>query len=340
MKIYISGAIHNQPEGADGHRGSDAFASAANMVSHLGHIPVVPHDIDPDHRSHGVNECPPGYALSVACYMRGDLRELLDCDAVLMIGEWHNSVGAQREHSVACWTGVPIYYSVNALPDGRPMARVKSSLNAMTENLSKVKIPRHAPAVVVDKILEIEKEVSTGTEDDEISEWTTFPPHADKEEALAKPGGEPTTLAEMTAYQKANEAFEQDKRKPTISKKALDYARELAEMELSPEGKQQIRENAVGANEEPALVEGLREKVIPPSLLAKTDQEAFERGIQYVLSGELRSLGKLKNSPAAERLRWEIAIQMNNYGKSLNIKSEGSKEMLAKLVGWMSGERL
>jgi hypothetical protein len=140
MKIYISGAIHNQPPGSGGGRGEDAFRNVANLVSQLGHIPVVPHDIPPNHSSHilETTECPPAYSPSAACYMRGDLIEMLaNCDAILMIGEWQHSVGAQREHSVACWTGMPIFYDARELPDNRPMVRVRENLKGAADNLAK-----------------------------------------------------------------------------------------------------------------------------------------------------------------------------------------------------------
>lgn len=118
MKIYISGSIHGQPD-----EGAAKFRQVAERVAAFGHVAVVPHDIPAIHGDHEPGEgCPPAYSKGAACYMRGDLATMLKhCDAVLMIGEWHHSVGAQREHSVACWTGMPIYYSVNALPDNRPV---------------------------------------------------------------------------------------------------------------------------------------------------------------------------------------------------------------------------
>lgn len=113
MKVYISGAIHK-------HEGAERFfRRAAERVKIRGHHPVVPQDIAAYHPD-PEQECPPSYAEgnghSSACWLRGDFIELLQCDAIVMIGNWHSSVGAQREHSVACWSGIPIYYFVDALP--------------------------------------------------------------------------------------------------------------------------------------------------------------------------------------------------------------------------------
>lgn len=152
MRIYISGNIHNQPIGADGRRGSDVFRAAAKRVEELGHRAVVPHDIPAYHGSHaepyeefGADACPPAYSPSAACYMRGDLAVLLQCDAMLMVGDWEHSVGAEREHSVACWTGIPVYYSIPTLPDARGLDTTVN-IGISTEDLTEAR--RQSGAVV------------------------------------------------------------------------------------------------------------------------------------------------------------------------------------------------
>lgn len=113
MKIYISGPmagrqVHNR----------NSFKAVADKLSAIGHEPISPLDISADHRSHGdKGKCPPGYSPGVACFLRNDFRVLLDCDAILMILDWENSVGAQREHSIACWSGIKIYYSWKEVPN-------------------------------------------------------------------------------------------------------------------------------------------------------------------------------------------------------------------------------
>jgi len=122
VNIYISGAIHGKGDG-----GKRRFEQAANLVEKLGHEAVNPHDI-PAHEHKG--DCPPAYSSgnghSAACWMRTDLAAMLLCDAVLMIGQWQHSVGAQREHSVACWTGIPIYYRASEIPDARELAKFEA----------------------------------------------------------------------------------------------------------------------------------------------------------------------------------------------------------------------
>jgi|SRR5882757_4448963 len=121
MNIYISGAIHGKAK-----RGEDPFRQAEELLGSLGHVGIVPHDIEPWAHE---GDCPPAYSgaeHSAACYMRGDLLKMLGCDAILMIGEWHHSVGAQREHSVACWTGMTIFYRASEIPDARDLAKFEA----------------------------------------------------------------------------------------------------------------------------------------------------------------------------------------------------------------------
>lgn len=115
MKIYISGGMHGLPKAEQ----EEFFRTEAERVELRGWKSVVPHDIPPDHRSHRADpdNCPRSYSPGSACFMRGDLIELLRCDAILMIGAWHESVGAPREHDVAIWTGIPIYYRLEDVPD-------------------------------------------------------------------------------------------------------------------------------------------------------------------------------------------------------------------------------
>lgn len=106
MKIYISGPISNYDEG-----NLPAFRSAADFVASRGHDPVVPHDISPWLHD---GECPTAYTHgidhSAACYLRGDLIEMLSCDALYMLKGWQASVGAMLEHHVAAFCGIQIYY--------------------------------------------------------------------------------------------------------------------------------------------------------------------------------------------------------------------------------------
>lgn len=112
MKIYISGHIALNREKAE-----RFFRQHAARVTTRGHSAVVPQDIEPDHRADVDGECPKAYTPSAACHLRADFRALLDCDGILMIGDWHSSVGATREHDVAMWAGLQIFYAVESIPE-------------------------------------------------------------------------------------------------------------------------------------------------------------------------------------------------------------------------------
>lgn len=127
MKVYISGHILRGGPNAE-----QLFREHAEKVRSFGHEPVVPHDIAAYHPNK-FKDCPLSYSEgnghSAACWLRGDFIVLLECDAILMIGKWESSVGAQREHSLACWSGIPIFYGLSDVPDLRNLSsRVDSTL--------------------------------------------------------------------------------------------------------------------------------------------------------------------------------------------------------------------
>lgn len=129
MRIYLSGAMHGQKD-----QGERLFRLYAKLIMDRGHDPIVPSDIAAVHPNRHA-PCPPAYSSgnghSAACWMRGDLIELLGCDAILMVGQWHNSVGAEREHAVACWTGIQIYYAVEMVPNRSGFSPPVASLDRL-----------------------------------------------------------------------------------------------------------------------------------------------------------------------------------------------------------------
>ena len=118
MKVYVSGPISGYEEA-----NLPAFRSAADFLVSMGHEPVVPHDIAPWEHA---GDCPVAYTHGIdhtaACYLRGDLVALLQCEAIYMIGRWEASVGAMLEHHVAAFCGIPIYYQGSGLlaPEVKP----------------------------------------------------------------------------------------------------------------------------------------------------------------------------------------------------------------------------
>ena len=107
-RCYIAGPIAGVPDFRE------RFAAAVPAVEALGYEVVNPCDITPvDHEG----ECPPGYDpggdasghTSSACFMRADLRVLLDCDAIYLLPGWFRSRGARVEAQVARACGLRIF---------------------------------------------------------------------------------------------------------------------------------------------------------------------------------------------------------------------------------------
>ena len=107
-RCYIAGPIAGVPDFRE------RFAAAVPAVEALGYEVVNPCDITPaDHEG----ECPPGYDpgedagghTSSACFMRSDLRVLLDCDAIYLLPGWVRSRGARVEALVARACGLRIF---------------------------------------------------------------------------------------------------------------------------------------------------------------------------------------------------------------------------------------
>lgn len=108
MRVYVSGPMTGKPG-----KNEPLFRFAEQIITGLGHTPLLPHDIEaPEHEG----ECPPGYPAAQsghtsACFLRADLEYMLGyADAVLMLPEWERSIGARLEHDVASRCGMPIVY--------------------------------------------------------------------------------------------------------------------------------------------------------------------------------------------------------------------------------------
>lgn len=105
-RCYIAGPI----AGITG--AQQRFTDATATVEALGYEPINPFTVTPTPHD---GDCPPGYGpgedgehTSSACFMRADLRALLDCDAIYMLPGWRESRGATTEHTVAVACGIPV----------------------------------------------------------------------------------------------------------------------------------------------------------------------------------------------------------------------------------------
>lgn len=100
MKVYISGKI----SGLEESEYLPMFAEAAEFLKKCGHEPVNPLEVDP-----GCNEaCKSGlsfedgrYMHTWQCYMKADIKALLECDAIMALDNAGDSRGAQLELELA-----------------------------------------------------------------------------------------------------------------------------------------------------------------------------------------------------------------------------------------------
>lgn len=95
MKVYISGPISGLPV----EKVKQAFSEAEAAILACGHEPVNP-------LRNGLPE-----SASWHEHIRADLRMLLDCDAIFMIGEWWKSRGARIEWQLAESLEIEMYES-------------------------------------------------------------------------------------------------------------------------------------------------------------------------------------------------------------------------------------
>jgi len=106
MKIYIAGPIAGKENG-----NREAFAERAKELEALGHEPVNPWDIPPDHDT---GACIGGKVYhdsehEYGCFLRNDIVVLMWCDAITFLDGWEDSTGASTEAHVARSLGIPIF---------------------------------------------------------------------------------------------------------------------------------------------------------------------------------------------------------------------------------------
>ncbi|MGB1300378.1 MAG: DUF4406 domain-containing protein [Pseudoalteromonas tetraodonis] len=96
MRIYIAGPVSNLPQ-----FNIDAFRDAETKLIEMGHAPIVPHDLFVEQDLHPVED----YNL----IMRQCLKEMLNCDAVVLLDSWRFSNGARIEQQTAQAVGIKTY---------------------------------------------------------------------------------------------------------------------------------------------------------------------------------------------------------------------------------------
>jgi len=108
VKIYIAGPIFVKP---DSNR--KAFASMKAFLVSRGYEVVSPWDLDASHEG----ECREstvagmGGGHTAACYMRSDIRALIECDAVVFLPGWEKSSGSFVEFVITRTLGLKMYFA-------------------------------------------------------------------------------------------------------------------------------------------------------------------------------------------------------------------------------------
>jgi uncharacterized protein DUF4406 len=115
VKVYIAGPITGLPD-----HNRAAFAAAEAWLSAAGCTPVNPHTVA---HAHPGRTCPPGERHTegdethpYGCWIRADVKALLDCDAVALLPGWSQSRGARHELATAVICSMPVHYLLGAEP--------------------------------------------------------------------------------------------------------------------------------------------------------------------------------------------------------------------------------
>lgn len=108
MKVYLSGPI----SGLTKEEYTELFRRARQVATELGHEVVNPLEVNAcaDMSCVDLDDPPEGQGLhSWQCYLRYDLKEMLDCQAIAMLPGFEESRGANLELYVAEAVGMVIF---------------------------------------------------------------------------------------------------------------------------------------------------------------------------------------------------------------------------------------
>lgn len=109
VKVYISGPITGLAE----EEFKKNFADAAELLKSNGFTPVNPCELEVECGETCGSELTftdGSYQHHWSCYMKTDLKALLDCEGIFMLDGWRNSKGAKLEYEVAVGIGLPRLY--------------------------------------------------------------------------------------------------------------------------------------------------------------------------------------------------------------------------------------
>lgn len=108
MKIYISAPI----TGYDHEERQSFFARVSGEIVKKGHEAVNP--MAPIVEEGNEERL---LTLTHSEYMRRDIRLLLDCDGILLQGDWRKSQGCKLEETVALGCGLRLFFQISDLPN-------------------------------------------------------------------------------------------------------------------------------------------------------------------------------------------------------------------------------
>lgn len=107
-RIYIAGPMRGWPD-----HNFPAFHAAEDLFEAMGWEVVSPVTIG--HHQFGNDPTVPGGE-----YLRADLRELVDCNAIALLPEWDHSTGARCEAVVAVTIGLAFFDATTGKPIPAP----------------------------------------------------------------------------------------------------------------------------------------------------------------------------------------------------------------------------
>ena len=108
-KVYISGQI----TGLTHDEYHSNFGQAEALLLDREIVPVNPLRVkacEAEDCGNGDTKPNGEYLHSWECYLKYDIIEMLDCDAILMLPNWHNSKGAAFELDIAAKCGLIVLY--------------------------------------------------------------------------------------------------------------------------------------------------------------------------------------------------------------------------------------
>jgi hypothetical protein len=111
IKVYLSGPINSDVgDGLDKDDHKEAFADLARWLKqNYGNWEVVnPCEVGPNCKQ---MDCGPFDGHSFGCWLKADLKAMLDCDAICFLPFSDRSMGARLEGHVAQGVGMDTYYA-------------------------------------------------------------------------------------------------------------------------------------------------------------------------------------------------------------------------------------